>query len=54
MTTMTVKSPTRTASVLARLQALETNPLVEEVLAWTAFAGLSALAFAVFFLAVWI
>jgi hypothetical protein len=52
MTTMTVKSPMRAGSAMARLQALETNPVVEEVLAWAAFAGFSALGFLVFVFAV--
>jgi hypothetical protein len=54
MTTMTVKSHARTASAMARLQALETNPVVQDVLAWATFAGLSAIGFLVFILAIWI
>jgi hypothetical protein len=54
MTSMTVRTSTWTRSARARIEALELNPVVQDVLAWSAFAGLSALAFVVFLLATWI
>jgi hypothetical protein len=53
MTTITAKAATWTEAAKAWIDSLETNPRVQDLVAWSALAGCSIIGFLTFILAIW-